>query len=572
MKEKKIVSIVLFGEKLPKDLIENHLRNILSQTYENKEVIIFYDSDREDDFEDLITKYSFQNCNFIKTENLIESCFNIKNIAKGDIVFFKTGNPIEWLPRHIEVHLEKYNKVNTNWIQSLIEIRDSANPNGAMNIIQWRLQPPTGDEFELDEISIKRDINIDWNKVFDEKKFFHKKKLIIQLGNGNLSDEISTIKWVNSNIQQKNQIAAQLGKPNEQNFCKEGHFPTILGNIFQHIRNQEIYKQIENIDSNSIESIIIKRLAGMGDVIMTEPIKRYLKNKYPNAKISLMTANSRGSSDAAKILGYDEVICVEENNLTNDSLMSIITKEDLVDGEDGTLEVQEIEVYNYNNYQLKFDLDLSYESRHKPYLMSYFELINVKWEDVKDEYRFYQFTMPDEVKAHILANPIRNPLKKKIYLHREGSGWPGKTYPNEKWDIIKQNFIEQGFDVTEGHNFEDYNELLKTLSEHSYYMGTDSGIMHLSLGLGLKCFSVNGAALSQFTALPYVESGQLISVQASFEELPCLGCKHKQFFNIVNIQGRDQLTFVANCINQRGPICMSALEPKDITKIYLENL
>lgn len=558
MKENnKLASIVLFAEKLPIEIVEQQIKLIVAQTYLNKEVIVFYDKDRED-LEELIIKYSFQNCKFIPTTNAIEGSKAIKDYINGSIIFYKTCNPIDWLPRHIEVHMGQYQKEKIKWLQSLAEYKDSANPDNNSNTLQWRLQPPNGDEFEIDEISHIADIILDWDKIFDEKGSFHKRKLLIQLGNGNLTNEISIVRWFNSNVQAKNQIASQLGQPNHLTaITKENHFPTILGNIFQHSRNQEILQNINKISPDLIESIVIKRIAGMGDVIMTQPIQRYLRKKYPKAKISLMTSNDRGASDAAKILGYDNIILVDQAQLTQDALMNILTIEEIQENiEDGILNVMEKEIYNFNDYQIKIDLDLSYESRHKPYLMSYFELIGVKYEDVPEEEKLYKFILDERF------NETRM-YYNKAYLHKEGSGWQGKTYPDESWNILKEQ-LKDKITFTEGKYFEDFNDLLLELSKHDYYIGTDSGIMHLALGLGLKCFVIAGAALPEFTAMPYVEKGQIISIQADIKDLPCLGCKHKMFFEIMN---NNQITFVSPCKNNKGPLCMTGLDPMEVSKV-----
>lgn len=555
MAQKKLVSVIVFAESIPADLVEKQIKNVISQFYENKEIIVIHDKNRND-LDDLIMKYSFQNCKFVSTENIIDGVSKIYELVNGDIIFYKTCNPIDWMPRHIDIHVDMYETSKCDCIQSIIEYKDLANPNNLMNTINWRLEKPTPEDFELDEISNLKSLKIDWESSFVEN-MFNKKKFLLQLSNGQLTKEISCIKWFNTQLEQKNQIAMQLGLPNTQNQLQEKHFPTILGNILQYKRNKLIWEDISKLDSNEILSIVIKRTAGMGDVIMTEPIKRYLKNKYPNSKITLVTSESRGIGNAAKILGYDDVIFIPETNLIHDALMTTINSEELAeDTESGILTIVDAVKYDYNNYQIKIDLDMSYESRHKPYLMSYFEMINVDYNTLSEEEKYYNFDIKNNNVEKI----------KDFYLHREGSGWVGKTLPDEKWDSIK-NDLQKQYSITEGKFYENFSELIYELQSHKYYMGTDSGIMHIALGLGLRCFIVCGAALPEFTASQYLESGQIISIHASQEALPCLGCKINTFIELLE---NGQITFVPMCRNQNGNVCMTGIVAGDVSKIIMD--
>lgn len=548
-----LVSIILFAELVDKKIVDYQLNNLINQFYKNKEIFVLY-SKKRDDLEDLILKHSFNNCSFIAYENTInEGIKYIQSLLNGDIVFYKTCNPVDWMPRHIDVHVENYKRnKNINWYQSLIEIRDMAQPNQHLGTIDWRLNNFKPEEFELDEISHKKDLKIDWDKPF-EKNNFDKKQILLQLKNGGILDEISIIKYINTAVQQKNQIALQLGEPDKSEIeFKENYFPTILGNIVQTPRNKKILQDIEQVNPDDIKTIAIKRTAGMGDVMMTEPIKRFLKNKYKNAKITLLTNIERG--DITKYLGYDEVITLDESYIIKDALSQVIKTEEVVeDLENGEFTVKEIEKYNRDNYQIKVDLDLSYESRYKPYVDCYFEQIDVNPNELELSQKLYELDFDkkyDESKTSI-----------DFYIHRDGSGWAGKTFPDEKWNNVKTRLEKENFTFTEGRKFDTIDQLIDELLKHKFYLGTDSGVMHIALALGLKCIVIAGAALPEYTAKYYLETGQLTSIHAAPEELSCVGCKHKMFFELLNNGG---LTFVAPCRNQNGPLCMTAVNEDDI--------
>jgi ADP-heptose:LPS heptosyltransferase len=297
----------------------------------------------------------------------------------------------------------------------------------------------------------------------------------------------------------------------------------------------------------------------MGDVILTEPIRRYLKKKYPNSKITLMTTKSRGCDQISSYLGYDNVIFVEETEMLMDTLSKIIEDEEIVEDENGLFDVKKIEKYNFNNYQIKIDLDLSYESRLlRPYLASYFDMIGVDYKTLSQEEKLY--------KIYYNKNIEKN--NKGIYLCGEGSGWPGKTYPY--MPEIKK-FLEnmQQFSITEFSYQDKIEDLFDILLANNYYLGTDSGVMHIALALGLKGIVICGAAVTELTT-PYVEYGFCNSIHVEEKDLSCIGCKHKMFFELLN---NNQITFVSPCKHPSGqPVCMVELKPELLYDIITDKL
>lgn len=549
-----LVSVIFFAENLSRPILEHHLNNIHKQIYANKEIIVVYE-DARTDFDDMILRYP--HCKFIPSKLGLDSCLKAQAAVEGDIVFYKTCNSIEWLPCHIDVHIEAYQKRKLNWAQSLVEFRDLAKPED-MNINDWRLTMPRPGEFEFDEISHSADTLIDWNKIF-EKGFLNKVEFIKQLSMGDLTSEISVIKWINTYEQAKLQVAQQLQVPVEKTL-PEKYFPTILGLSLRKNRNDDIWKEINKLDPLEINSIIIKRLVGMGDVIFTEPIRRYLKNKYPNAKIALMTSGVRGSDKIAPYLGYDEYILVPEHNITVDALMQDIKKEEIVEV-DGEFVVQELITYDQTKYQIKIDLDLAYESRLvQKYIASYFEVIQVPYDSLTKEQKQYKLNYNTE---YITKD------EKAIYICEDNSGWQGKAWPKTHFDKMKEIFISNGYKIVEHTIKEEMSELFNSIASCKYYFGTDSGPMHIAMALGLKAIVIGGAAVAELTAAPYVEVAEAISMHIEEKDLPCLGCKHKMFFELME---NNQITFVSPCRNQKGPQCMTELKPELISNFVLETL
>lgn len=560
MKKNDLVSIVFFAEAAPANIVENHIKNILSQLYSNKEIIVIYEKNRTD-LEDIIDHYSFKNCKFYsvnlttEVENLQEI---LKNDIKGEVIFYKTCGNIEWYPRHIDVHLDEYFRQNPSWIESLLEIKD-ASLQSEINTVDWRLSNPKITEIEFDEVShIKK--NLDWSTIF-QGNGINRQNFIRQLGNGILAKEISVVKWIDTKTSVKNQLVTQIGQPiTPADSLAENHFPSLIGNFYYKPHNDEVLKQINSVDPLSIKSIAIKRLMGMGDVIITEPIRRYLKEKYSNAEITLVTSNLKGCKEAGERLGYDHVITIPDVEVTQDALMKEFQDEVVEMNEDGDLDVITKKTYSYKDYQIKLDLDLSYESRlNIPWAISLFDMIGVNYDELTDDQKIY--------KIYFDQSKIEKD-EKGIILFRNGSGWPGKTWPTEYFNELKPKLIDLGFNITEIENDLPYDELLTLISKNKFYIGTDSGIMHLSLALGLKAMVICGTALSQFTSLPYNQLGRLVAIHADEKDLPCLGCKHRMFFEIYN----NQISFVTPCYNPQGPVCMTGIKSEAILPILTEQL
>jgi hypothetical protein len=98
----------------------------------------------------------------------------------------------------------------------------------------------------------------------------------------------------------------------------------------------------------------------MGDVVVVEPIIRKLKEKFPAAKITLYTS-------ASKPVKYfeskpDEVIEIDHNSVPHDVLSD-------------------------KDHQVKYDLDLSYESRtNVSFIDAYAEVASVSFDNEQDKH------------------------------------------------------------------------------------------------------------------------------------------------------------------------------------------
>ena len=266
---------------------------------------------------------------------------------------------------------------------------------------------------------------------------------------------------------------------------------------------REVISQTEDISS-----IAIKRTIGMGDIVITEPIIRKLKEKYPTSKITYYTAKS----DVIKYFETqpDEIVTIDENDVVKDTLHDV-------------------------DSEVKFDLDLSYESREETsFVDAYAQVTGLEFNDQAEKHPRLNYNEEALIKD------------KYVVVVGDGSGWPGKTWDLEKYaEVIKYvksmgyKVYETGLTYTEESEDEyhqcEFDELINIIANCEFYIGGDNGPMHLARGFNKPCFIIAGAALPYYTN---PNRDNIFYIQDATH--PGIGIKHKQFFNLTD-QG---LTFV----------------------------
>jgi len=285
-------------------------------------------------------------------------------------------------------------------------------------------------------------------------------------------------------------------------------FPTVVGNKNLDAYNNQIREQIYNYTNEDVNRIALKRTVGMGDVILVEPVIRFLKNKYPLAKIDLYTAKK-------DIVSWfeskpDSIIEIDQNSILQDILA---------------------DKYEYN---LRYDLDLSYESRNRTsFIDAYFETLGEQ--DISYE----------DKQVHLLSKDIVKKDKFAVVC-ADGSGWPGKTWGMEKYAQAIKFLQNKGWEVVEtGSECTDLTDakyhncsletMVETIAKSSLYVGTDNGPMHVARSFNIPCIVIAGAALP-FYSNPNRE--HIFYLQNNNSE--SLGCKHDMFFSLNN----NSLTFI----------------------------
>lgn len=551
----KTASIILIAGNTSAEALDLCINDMFKQTYKNIEVIVTYQQNF--DIEPLKNKWlPFPGQIFwVPVNDGLD--FITKGIEKstGDYIFYKTTNPVKWYPRHVESHVKLMSTHDKyKWSYSYLDFKNG-NDGSQLNNMGWRIDFPNVEQFILDELVHTRDLKINWEegitKQANGQAVFMPGLLIKQLKNYHFinPDEITIIQLMFPQGQQ--QII--LGQPKSDEI-KEGiteinnelvitrEYPTIVGNVQFSQRNKEILKIV---DSNTIQNIAVKRSMGLGDVILVEPVIRALKQKYKNAKVTLFTTNYASSNEITKLLkSIDKVEIIDQSNLLNDYLSTV------------------------SGYNLKFDLDLAYESSPGVrYVDCYLEVCG--FEDVIEE-KNGEFIVTKEFDEEFLIPKIEFesiPMvnEKYVSMTPEGSGWGGKQLDIQKWkEVIKflnskgyrvcltSSSIDpkelEGLNVTTNIN-NDFYTLLNLIKYSQAHFGGDNAPMHIATAFRKPTFVVSGAALTKFTTAAPVKAVFL-------EDLKCLGCKHRFFYGMTQDGG---ITFVPPCENKDQFACMKGI-------------
>ena len=436
-----------------------------------------------------------------------------------------------WYPRHIQAHIESFNRdKGTKWALSHVENRNIDQHDNPFNVLSYRIDnPPHPDNISLDEICHYKNIDVDWSSCVvkkDDLPLFYPgyavKQWIEAKQRGTMPAEITVIQWIKAggagpNEKELEDFYQQVGVPQTTEIKEEPVetdegieikrvLPTVVGNRHFKEYTDSILTVIDQTED--VNSIGLKRSIGMGDVVVTEPIVRKIKEKWPNAKLTYYTAKP----DVIKYFKAqpDEVVKIDDNDVVKDTL------------------------HDTDN-EIKFDLDLSYESREETsFIDAYADVVNIKFDSQED--RQVSLVCDEE------------PLVKDKYVVvcGDGSGWPGKTWDLENYaEVIKYiktlgyKVYETGVTHTEESESEyhecEFDKLVNLIANCEFYVGTDNGPMHLARGFDKPCFLIAGAALPYYTN---PNRKNVFYIQDITH--PGIGIKHKQFFNLTD-QG---LTFM----------------------------
>lgn len=293
---------------------------------------------------------------------------------------------------------------------------------------------------------------------------------------------------------------------------------------------------------SDIKHLLIIRLSSLGDIILTTPVIRAIKEKYPDVKIDFLV----------KPQFKDVVIC-------NDHLDNVLLydRENLPDG--------------INNYDLILDLQKNRRSKrvlknykgkvvkyNKPQLKK-FLLVNFKinlFREIKPVTEMYAENLqgislrkPPEIFTECRENVNRQDVaeadnNKTIIGVCPGSQhftkmWPLEYYIKLCSELVNRNFSvyvmggesdrETGAKIKENvpavYDLTNNNDLFATLDymkKCSAVVCNDSGMMHTATACGVPVAAIFGSTVKEFGFAPYSDNAVIIEN----EGLKCRPCSH----------------------------------------------
>ena len=274
-----LVSVILITEDATDEDVFNTFKNITEQTHKKIDIII---STFREDIDDLKEKCAKLHLDVRWAQQGPGKDFlsDILELVDGEIIFYKTVNNCLWFPRHIQSHIESFNKdTGTKWALSHVEKRNIDQHDNPYNTLSFRIDnPPHPDNITLDEICHYKDLKVDWGACLvqkDDVPLFYPgyavKQWITDQARGTIPAEITVIQWekiggAGPNEQELEEFYKQVGTPASTEIKEEPIetdegieikrvLPTVVGN--RHFKEYtdsilEVIGQTEDISEIAI--------------------------------------------------------------------------------------------------------------------------------------------------------------------------------------------------------------------------------------------------------------------------------------------------------------------------------
>jgi heptosyltransferase-2 len=292
----------------------------------------------------------------------------------------------------------------------------------------------------------------------------------------------------------------------------------------------------------SFNKILIIRLSSLGDIILTFPLLKKLRQKYPDSKIHFLT-KSRFAELVSLNPNVDRIIQMDDSLKNTRKEVKKENYDLIIDIHKNfrsiflsSFNAKKVLRYSKENFKkfllvkLKINLFKEVIPVYKKYLLTLKTLLSSDTD--------YQFTISD-LKF----------VKKRIYEEKYVVVAPAsrhftKTYPAEKFiEFINKNskerFVLVG-DDTEGENnicsdIEskcenvinkcgklNMTELANIIYNSEYVICNDSAILHLSEALGKRVVAIFGSTVKEFGFFPQLKESKVLEVKG----LKCRPCTH----------------------------------------------
>ncbi|MEO8665830.1 MAG: glycosyltransferase family 9 protein [Ignavibacteria bacterium] len=289
----------------------------------------------------------------------------------------------------------------------------------------------------------------------------------------------------------------------------------------------------------AIKKILVIRLSSFGDIVLSFPLIKKLKEKFPGAEIDFLTKKE-----------YEEVISlnpdVSSKIFWNDS--SGMRKQIRKEKYDLIIDIHK----NFRSFYVSF-LNSGKVRRYKKENVKKFFLVKLKlslFKEIIPVYKKYLYTLKDYLSGsdHEFTlsdlNFDRGRFTDETYIViSPASRHFTKTYPKEKFvefiNKLNGKVVLVGSDTENDKVICDYiqknchniinlcgklniKELANILYNSEYVMCNDSAVLHLSEAVGKKVVAIFGSTVREFGFFPQLKNSKVFEIKA----LQCRPCTH----------------------------------------------
>ena len=306
-----------------------------------------------------------------------------------------------------------------------------------------------------------------------------------------------------------------------------------------------------------MKKILVIRLSSIGDIVLSTPIYRILKKKFPNSQIDILT-----KSEFAEILQYnpniDNVLCFQKNDsVFNWRKKIIFNSYDVILDLHNSLRSKILRLFSAKkNYvicknifkrTLLIKLRLNFFKKNIPIPLKYIAV--GKSIGIEDDKLGLEIFIPDEIKtsANEKLNNFLN--QKKIIVISPTAKHKTKIFPKEKFiefakkisQLCDVNIVIIGsntdflyckelvekinFDKEIAYNFAGKLSLLETsvlIEKCNVVVTNDSASLHIASAMKKKCVAIFGSTVREFGFFPFRTEFEIIENK----NLKCRPCSH----------------------------------------------
>jgi len=251
--------------------------------------------------------------------------------------------------------------------------------------------------------------------------------------------------------------------------------------------------------------IIVKRKRALGDVLLTIPLIRAIRESYPLSRVMVQTDYPAlfSANPDITVRGWDSIISADA---------------------------------------LVVELDGAYENRPQ---LHYVEAYEMAARDVLPGLRKVDLVTELKIDRKALAKSVRRrrticqPQQKLCLINAGPTGWPGRDWDSRKFGELTEWLVSNGWHVAAVGNTKNpvaikncidlvgktsIHELIALLSLSQLFVGIDSFPMHCAQAVGCPTIGIFGVTDARYVM---TKGSHCIGVNAN-PLIPCAGLRHKQ--------------------------------------------